>query len=236
MSSSLTVGIQATNYMQAADIIQLLKDEETEFLSHVKGIKHERSAMRNVEGLMLWSLTKHYKPEIFLESGVYRARSSEMICIAAQRFGVSQVYSFEVDKQWEKYVRKKMSKYSNWNYFIESGDIGFEAVCNSWNGHPIAASIDGPKFGQPLENCIKTLSLSPELKFVLIHDITPKSKTRRITQEAYTRFFDPKKFGFFDCDQYTIPLTIVQNVNQYIKSHYSYHKTTFAEFGIIYLI
>ena len=182
----------------------LLPKKMSEYMSACKGIKYEPKGISNFEGLCLWTLADLCKPQIIIESGVSKARSTEILCQIARNFESDHVYAFEKSPDFEAYVRQKLKKYSNVTYEIGDSCEKVSSLIASVKNKRVGAFIDGPKKGKAYNLLMKNLSLFPQMEFVVTHDCYIGSPTREAFLEGYRNYFSDK-YDLFFTEQSTFP-------------------------------
>lgn len=142
----------------------------------VKKVHYEPKGVTNIEAFYLWALVGYYKPDIILESGVSRARSTEILAKAQQFFNIPHHYAFDKEDVWYKYSSNKLKPYAT-KYSVENSVDGFKRVLAEHPGSKIVCFMDGPKHGPPYMSLVKMLSKGCDLQCVVSHDCYPKGKT-----------------------------------------------------------
>ena len=153
-----------------------------------------------------------FKPDIILESGVSKGRSTEILARAQLFFNIQHHYAFDVDNKHEAHVRQKLKPYQT-NYIIQNSIKGF---INIQRDNPIAkvvAIIDGPKADAPFKDTIKILAKFKYLQAIGSHDCCPESKTPAVFSKICSGLF-PKKNIIFTNPEINTSISLL---NSYIE-------------------
>jgi len=186
-----------------------------------KPVVYEEKGILNIEGFYWWSLVGFFKPDIILESGVSKGRSTEILARAQQFFKIQRHYAFDIDDalkpnnpgpgKHEAYVRAKLSKYKT-KYTYQSSIDGFTEIYNSSPMAKIVAIIDGPKADGPFKDVIRTLAKFTNLQAIGSHDCSLDVRTRDNFAKSCKEFVQSKDVIF------TTPKTnrVLSFLNSYI--------------------
>lgn len=151
-------------------------------------IPYAPKAISNIEAFYWWSLVGYYKPDVILESGVCRGRSTEVLARAQAFFGVDRHMAFDVDRRFESATRQRLSRYKT-EYRIVDAVIGFEQGIREAAGGRVLAVTDGPKYGQPLAKLYGVIAQAEAICAVASHDCYPGSVTLPMFVQAAQEIF-----------------------------------------------
>lgn len=171
------------------------------YLDEIDRIPYEPRAIANFEALCLWTMIDHCRPQILIESGVCRGRSTVLLCEAALKFGVEHVYAFDLDPEFEEYTRTKLGGYENVSYEIGDSAQKIQVLSKNLENKSVGLFLDGPKQGKPLRNLMQSISRLPNVAFIASHDCHPKRRTREDFSNGYKDYFDNKKHHFLYTDR-----------------------------------
>ena len=149
----------------------------------------------NIEAFYWWSLIALFQPNIILESGVSRGRSTEVIARAQKYYNIYKHYAFDPDNTHEQFVRQRLVPYQT-IYSIEDSITGFEKVLKKNEG-TVVVIIDGPKSSLGIKSIFKVLNkYNDRILAIGCHDCEPKSKVREAFSENVKRFIGNKELIF----------------------------------------
>lgn len=175
-------------------LLKLFESSKQEFLQECSDIPFIPKGITNAEGLFLWSLVKAYKPDMIFESGVSQARSTEILCRAAEKYKVKNVLAIDKSDLYFDNVSKKLAKYEILDYKI-SDSYEYIKEKMPFGNSDIGCFVDGPKHGKPLENLLLFLKQC-NLHFLVVHDCFQGSPTLQSVKAVWKQFI---KAGFYAC-------------------------------------
>lgn len=140
-------------------------------------VPYEKKGICNIEAFYWWALVGHYKPDMIIESGICRGRSTHVLAKAQLFFDIKEHYAFDKDGEHEAYVRNKLTPYKT-NYFIQDSQTGISKLLDKNKDKKCLFFIDGPKHGKPYLGLLKTVFKFNGCLAVASHDCYPKSLTR----------------------------------------------------------
>lgn len=188
------------------ELKQLLKKNVADCMSAINNVVYEPKGISNFEGLCLWSLSDFYKPDIIIESGVSRARSTEILGEIANHFGIEKVYAFEKSSDHEAYVRDKLSKYPNVVYEIADSSEKILSLANSIKNKRVGIFVDGPKKGSAYARLMSCISDLSQVQYIMSHDCYVDSPTKNAFSKGYKKHFSDRfDIMFTDTDANPLP-------------------------------
>lgn len=185
--------------MTPQSLKKLLNSNQSEFAIHTESIPYVAKGITDFEGLCLWSLMQFFRPQIMIESGVSRARSTQIICEAAKYLSLETVYAFDKSSDHEIEVRQKLSQYNHVKYAIGNSDLLVQNISLSLQNKKVGVFIDGPKGEDPYASLISKVAALPGLEFVASHDCYPGGPNRIAVEKAYRKHFH-KNYDLFFTD------------------------------------
>ncbi len=222
--------------MKSNILKQLLLENQTEFLKTVQHIPYELKGVSNFEGLCLWSLIKHYKPQVVIESGVARGRSTNLLCIMCNQFGVEHMYAFDKSNDHESYVRQKLKNFSNLTYEIGDSSEKIKSLSSSIKSKRVLAFVDGPKSGEAYADVMKSLA-NLELVAVVGHDCYAGGPTRLSFDHAFRQRFSLNYDLIFTdssfCKDKSVNASILDQVKQSMPEKLQFINEKCYEIGVI---
>lgn len=150
-------------------------------------VPYEDRGITNIEGFIWWATVGLFRPDLILESGVYKGRSTHILAKAQQFFGVSRHLAFDRSSEHEAFVRAKLSGFAT-KYKIQSSDEAFRKVLSAHPRDRTVVALDGPKSGKPFEEVMETAFRFENLCAILVHDCGPESGTRPLFEDCCRRF------------------------------------------------
>ena len=157
-------------------------------------VEYEPKAVTNIEGLYWWWLVGNYHPDIILESGICRGRSTEIIAKAQIRYEIPSYWAFDKSSEFKEYVINKFKNYRV-KYKIKDSYDGFKSVFEKNKNSKFGVFIDGPKSGEPYRKIIE-LSSNYNCSFIASHDCFPSSQNRIDFESFCLKYFKDKKVYF----------------------------------------
>lgn len=154
-------------------------------------VPYIKKGILNIEAFYWWSMVGYFKPDVILESGVARGRSTEILARAQRFFGIPVHYAFDIDNKYEAYVKNRLRGY-NTIYQIRDSLDGFKDVLNKHKGDKVVVIIDGPKSESPFAKLIKYASLLSNLCSIGCHDCHPKGKMATIFLSSCSKYLPSK--------------------------------------------
>jgi hypothetical protein len=177
----------------------------TEFRSHVQEfypsfvdqciknvVRFEDKGILNLEALYIWTLVGHFRPEIVVESGVCRGRSTEVIARAQQFFDIPRHLAFEKDKKHAQYVRGKLKPYRTVYKILPSSTHALGPLLKTEKNTRIVFFVDGPKQGKEYQAFFKTASAFTNCLAICSHDCWPGCPTAEAFKIATARYFSDR--------------------------------------------
>lgn len=222
--------------MQPNTLKSLLSENQNDFLVIAKDIPYELKGISNFEGLCLWSLTNHYRPQIIIESGVARGRSTNLLCLIAAQFGVEQIYAFDKSNDHEYYVRQKLGHFSNLTYEIGDSSDKIRRLANTAKSKKVLVFIDGPKSGEAYRDVMDAVSGFDNLTAIIGHDCYVNGPTRKAFEQAFLRRFRKYELFFTDssfCKDKSVNSSIRNQVEQFMPEKLQFIDEKCYEIGII---
>lgn len=183
--------------MNPKKLKKMLSLNGPDFEQCVKNLPYEEKGITNFEGLCIWSLIKEYGVNVIVESGVSRARSTEMFGMFMNPLGIDKIYAFEKSTDHERYVRSKLSKYPSITYQIGDSFALVKNIIPDLSGKNVGAFIDGPKKGTAYIALMESLSQVDNLSFIVSHDCYIGSPTLTSLTEGYNKYFKEDYDLFF---------------------------------------
>lgn len=144
-----------------------------EFEGHLQAISFELAGIVNTAALLLYSLVRHYKPLVFVESGTGRGYSTQIIARALQRnangarlltFGVNQKGCLDI-------ARENLADFEFVTVIEGRTEEHLLRYTDLYKSVPIAFFIDGPKAKDPaFDKVLCQICLFNNILFVAIDD------------------------------------------------------------------
>lgn len=183
--------------MSPDDLKRLLSENQSDCVKVLSKVQYEPKGITNFEGLCLWSLIGFYKPDVLIESGVSKARSTAILCEAAKQFSVESVYAFDKSPDFEEYVRQKLAKYAATTYEVGDSSDKIIALLPTLKNKKVGVFIDGPKLGKAYARLMECVAQIPSLQFVVSHDCYIGSPTRDSFAAGYSKYFKKRYEMYF---------------------------------------
>lgn len=162
-------------------------------------IPYVEKGILNIEAFYWWSLIAFFKPDIILESGVSKGRSTEIIARAQDHYNIPKHYAFDIDNNHEKFVRQKLHSYQTVYSIMDSAD-GFNEVLIKERG-TVVVIMDGPKSASGIKSVFKILhKYSDRILAVGCHDCEPGSKVRNAFAANAKKFIKNNDVIFTEID------------------------------------
>lgn len=223
--------------MKSNVLKQLVSENQLDFLSAVQHIPYELKGVSNFEGLCLWSLVRHYRPQVVIESGVARGRSTNLLCLTCEKFGVEHLYAFDKSNDHEAYVRQKLKGFSNLTYEIGDSSEKISSLSSSIKGKKVLAFVDGPKSGEAYASVMKSLSNLDGLIAVVGHDCYVNGPTRSAFEQAFRQSFSRNYDLIFTdvsfCKDKSVNAPILAQVKQSMPEKLQFINEKCYEIGVI---
>lgn len=150
-------------------------------------VPYEDRGITNIEGFYWWATVGLFRPDIILESGVCRGRSTLILAKAQQFFGIPEHLAFDRSDEHEVYVRSKLSAYRT-RYKIKPSDEAFEAVLAKHPSKRVVAVLDGPKSGPAFERVLRAAFGFEGFCAVLVHDCAEGSGSRPLLSDICEKY------------------------------------------------
>ena len=141
----------------------------------------------NIEAFYYWSLIKHLKPKVVLESGIKHGRSTRIIGKACHQIN-AQHFAFDIDKIYPQ-LAEDMKQYPNSHLYNGDSCELFYVMMDRQFTAPVICFIDGPKTPDKYKELIKQCSKFPNCLAIISHDCYPKSICRKYFEYCVGKFF-----------------------------------------------
>ncbi len=167
------------------------------FKDNCLNFPYEERGVTNIEAFYWWSLVGAFKPDIIIESGVYKGRSTHFLCQAQKYFNVPTFFAYDRSNEHEAYVRNKLKIY-DFKYKICDGVNAIEKVCKKYNKSKILFIVDGPKSGEPFKRILRAAFSCPNFCAIGVHDCYEfNSESGQILKEEnkYNLLFTDKEIN-----------------------------------------
>jgi hypothetical protein len=162
-------------------------------------IPYVEKGILNIEAFYWWSLIAFFEPDIILESGVSKGRSTEIIARAQKYYNIPKHYAFDIDNRHERFVRQKLRPYQT-VYSIMDSTEGFNGVLSKDSGTTVII-MDGPKSSLGIKSVFRMLhKFSDRILAVGCHDCEPNSKVRNAFAINAKKFIINNELIFTEID------------------------------------
>jgi hypothetical protein len=118
---------------------------ESDFEGFFRDIQWEDHSISNVEAYYWWALIAKYKPDVVLESGICKGRSTHIIAEACKFYNIPYHIALEKSHDHEKYIHEKFADYDIEFHYGRSSDAVVKSIAPKISKYRTLLIVDGPK-------------------------------------------------------------------------------------------
>lgn len=165
-----------------------LRGYERDFEGFVDDIPWEPHSISNVEAYYWWALVAKYKPDVVLESGICKGRSTHFIAEACDFYDIPYHICIEKSREHEEYVREKFSDYNMQMHYGQNSDVTVENLSKKINKYRTLLIVDGPKDYKQSMKLYKNCNLL-NIVAIGVHDCSPAGGCQKALSDARQKYW-----------------------------------------------
>lgn len=165
-----------------------LRGYESDYEGYYEDIQWEPHSITNVEGYYWWSLIAKYKPDVVLESGICKGRSTHFIAEAVKRYNIPYHIAMERSTEQKEYIMEKFKDYDIEYYYGQNSDDTVKKITKKIHKYRTLLIVDGPK---AYDQSMRLYQAAKSLNIVAIgvHDCSPAGGCAQALKDARNHFW-----------------------------------------------
>lgn len=165
-----------------------LRGFESDFETVVNDIKWEQHSISNVEAYYWWALIAKYKPDVVIESGICKGRSTDVISRACDFYNIPFHIALELSNQHQAYIEEKFSYRNIQFHYGKHSDEALKGLTDSLKGYRCLLIVDGPKEYDQSMHLYKVAS-KLDLVAIGVHDCSEAGKCYQAIKDARSKYW-----------------------------------------------
>ena len=204
-----------------------LRGAEDDFEGFVDLFGWEPHSISNVEAYYIFALIKKYRPDVIIESGICKGRSTHVIAEACKLYKIPFHICLEYSREHEEYIRDKFKDYNIEFHYGQKSDIAMENIIPKIRKYRTLAFVDGPKRYDQSMDLYKQLKRLNTVG-VYCHDCSDAGGCYKALSDARTKYWPraellkTNKKTNVGLDRFNEPISDeLKNAYQNVKEHWS---------------
>lgn len=168
--------------------VRPLRGFERDFVEVIDSIGWEPHSISNIEAYYWWALIARYRPEVVIESGVCRGRSTHVIAEACKKYKIPYHIALEKSREHEEYIRTKFQDYGTEFIYGQDSAKALTGILDKVKKHRCLLIVDGPKNYDASMELYKVCS-GLHIVAIGVHDCNPAGGCEKALKAARNKYW-----------------------------------------------